>query len=185
MSTTDPDYYNVLSFNQWQLVMYQTLCLGQMSQQMDHTDEVYALRAFRDLIDSPDLLRYSCADIFLLGYRVMGEMEIVEEFTEYSVALGNIPQHFFHTAVQKCMLQMGGRPETIMEIVTMTHLNDYFRRLSPEAQALIIRPAHLLPHCFFFMAGYRFIEHLYKEVQDMSPPNALAMHADALDALLN
>jgi hypothetical protein len=182
MSTTDPDYYNVLRFDQWQIVMYQTLCLGQMQQNMDHTDEVYALRAFRDL--NMGVWRYSRADLFLLGYRVMGEMEIVEEFTEFSVALGNIPQHFFHTAVQKCLLQIGGRPETIMEIVTMTHLNDYFRRLSPEAQALIITPANLPSHCFFFMAGYKFIEHLYKEVQDMSPPNALAIHADAVDAAL-
>jgi hypothetical protein len=114
-------------------------------------------------------------------------MEIVEEDNpQYTLAMGNIPEHFFFTAVQKCLPDLGKRPETIMEIVTMTHLNDYFHRICPELRALIIVPTHLEPHCLFFMAGYKFIEHLYDEVNDFTPVGALAaVHDQAAAALLN
>jgi hypothetical protein len=73
-----------------------------------------------------------------------------------------------------------------MEIVTMTHLNDYLRRICPELRSLIITPAYLEAHCLFFMAGYKCIEHLYNEVNDFTPVGVLAaVHDQAAAALLN
>jgi hypothetical protein len=84
MSTNDPEVYNVLSFEQWQLVMYRSLCLGKMLQFMDYPDENRCLRAIRTLVTVPDLLQHSRASFFLLGFRVKSQMEIYPSIGKYS-----------------------------------------------------------------------------------------------------
>ena len=113
-------------------------------------------------------------------------MEQVEEAEpNYVLALGGVPEVYFGEAVERCILTLGTRPQTIMEIVVMSHFNTYLRSVDPRMQPHFFMPQNMLPHGYFFMAGYKFIEFLYEELQNPSPPGTLEAASEAVAALVD